>query len=106
MYAFAILIVLALTLAVVQQTIDEIIPFKAPAALNRTAAVAIAAGFVWAIDYSVFTAFGQTLRADWMHPVLTGMVLVALGEVVRSVIAAVNARVGESPVQNSTLKAA
>lgn len=102
MYAFAILIALALTLGVVHQTIDEILPFKTPAALTRTVAVLIAAGLVYAIDYSVFTAFGQTLRAEWMHPVLTGAVLVALGEVVRSTVAAINQRVGSAPVASVT----
>lgn len=106
MYAFVILIALALTLGVVHQTIDEIVPFKTPAALTRTVAVAIAAGLVWAIDYSVFTAFGQALRSEWMHPVFTGGVLVALGEVVRSVIAAVNQRVGTTVTEIKAVRAA
>lgn len=99
MYAFLILVGLALGLSVVQQVLDEIIPFRAPAALTRTLTVALGAGLAWMLDYSAFTAFGQQLRAPWMHPVMTGLVLVALGEFVRSVVSAIAHRVGEPPVE-------
>jgi hypothetical protein len=38
------------------------------------------------LNYSVFRAFGQPLRADWMNPVATGVVLVGMGEFMRQVI--------------------
>ena len=98
MYPFLVLIVLALGLSVLMQTLDELLPFRPPAALARTVGVVIAAGAVWALDYSVFTAFGQDLRAGWMHPVVTGLVLVATGELVRAVIRAIAHRAGEPPV--------
>lgn len=98
MYPFLVLIVLALGLSVLMQTLDELVPFRAPAALTRTVSVVIAAGAVWALDYSVFTAFGQDLRAAWMHPVVTGLVLVATGEFVRAVVRAIAHRAGEPPV--------
>jgi hypothetical protein len=47
-----------------------------------TVGVAILAA--WAIDYSVFRAFGQSLRAEWMNPVATGVVLVGAGEFLRA----------------------
>jgi len=99
MYPFIVLIALALSLAVVHRTLDELVPIKAPAALARTITLFISIGLVWAIDYSVFAAFGQTLRADWMHPVVTGLVLVAFGEFLRSVVNAIAHRAGEPPVE-------
>ena len=99
MYAFVVLLGLALALTVVLQVLDELLPVKAPAALTRTAGVVIAVGLAWALDYSVFAAFGQDLRAAWMHPVATGLVLVGGGELVRSLVGAVAHRAGEPPVE-------
>lgn len=99
MYAFVVFLGLALGLTVVMQCLDEILPVKAPAALNRTVGVALAAGFAWMLDYSVFTAFGQDFREVWMHPVATGLALVAGAEFVRSVVAALGHRAGETPVE-------
>ncbi len=99
MYAFVVFLGLALGLTVVMQVLDEFVPVRLPAALTRTLAIAIAAGFAWALDYSVFTAFGQTLRASWMDPVATGLVLVGGGEFVRSVVHALGHRAGEPPVE-------
>jgi hypothetical protein len=101
MYAFLVLVGLALGLSVVHQVIDEVVPFRTPAALTRTITVAIAAGVSWMLGYSVFASFGQELRADWMHPVMTGLVLVALGEFTRSLIAAIAHRAGEPPVETA-----
>ena len=103
MYAFLVLVGLALGLYVVAQVLDEIVPFRTPAALTRTITVAIGAGLAWMLGYSAFAAFGQDLRAEWMHPVMTGLVLVAIGEFTRSLIAAVAHRAGESPVETSTV---
>ncbi len=103
MYAFLVLVGLALGLSVVHQVIDEILPFRAPAALARTLTVAIGAGLAWMLGYSAFSAFGQELRAEWMHPLMTGLVLVAMGEFVRSVIAAIAHRAGEPPVEAAPL---
>lgn len=99
MYPFVVLIVLALGLAVLHQTADELLPFRTPAALTRTLAVIVAAGLAWMLDYSAFAAFGQELRADWMHPVMTGLVLIASGELVRSVVSALAHRAGEPPIE-------
>jgi galactitol-specific phosphotransferase system IIC component len=84
MYAFVVFVGLALALAVVSQVLDEVLPVKAPKALTTTMTVAIAILGAWAIDYSVFTAFGQELRADWQNPVVTGIVLVGAGEFLRA----------------------
>jgi hypothetical protein len=99
MYAFVVLLGLVLALTVVMQVLDEVLPVKAPTALSRTVGVVLAIGLAWAIDWSVFTAFGQTLRADWMHPVATGLVLIGGGEFLRSVVAALAHRAGEPPVE-------
>jgi hypothetical protein len=85
MYAFVVFVGLALALAVVSQVLDEVLPVKAPKALTTTMTVAIAILGAWAIDYSVFRAFGQSLRADWQNPVVTGIVLVGAGEFLRAV---------------------
>ena len=85
MYAFVVFVGLALALAVVSQVLDEVLPVKFPKALTTTMTVGIAILGAWAIDYSVFRAFGQGLRADWQNPVVTGIVLVGAGEFLRSV---------------------
>ena len=84
MYAFVVFVGLALALAVVSQVLDEILPIKAPRALGTTVTVLVAILGCWAIDYSVFRAFGQELRAEWMNPVVTGVVLVGAGEFLRA----------------------
>ena len=99
MYAFVVFLGLALGLTVVMQVIDEIVPIKVPSALTRTLAVALAAGFAWALDYSVFKAFGASLREQWMHPVATGLVLVGGGEFIRSIVNVLAHRAGEPPVE-------
>lgn len=96
MYAFLVLVGLALSLSVLLQALDELIPFRAPVAA-RTFAVVVGTGLAWMLGYSAFSAFGQELRAEWMHPVMTGVVLVALGELVRSVVNAIAHRSGEPP---------
>jgi hypothetical protein len=98
MYAFTIFIALTLALAVVHQTLDEVLPVRTPAALTRTVTVAIAVLFAWGIDYSVFAAFGQGLRTEWLHPVMTGVALVGAGEFLRSLVSAVAHRAGEPSV--------
>lgn len=99
MYPFVVFLGLALGLVVVLQVLDELLPVKAPAALSRTLAVVLAAGFAWALDYSVFTSFGQDFRAEWMHPLVTGLALVGGGEFVRSLVHALGHRAGEPPVE-------
>lgn len=85
MYAFVVLVGLALALSVVGEVLHEVLPVQAPRALATTVTVGIAILVAWALDYSVFTAFGQSLRAGWMHPVATGVVLVGAGEFLRAV---------------------
>ena len=87
MYAFVVFVGLALALAVVGEVLAEVLPIKAPKALGTTVTVAVAVLGSWAINYSVFRAFGQPLRSDWMNPVVTGIVLVGAGEFLRAVAA-------------------
>ena len=84
MYAFVVFVGLALALAVVSGVLDEVLPIKAPRALSTTMTVVVAILVAWALDYSVFRAFGQDLRAEWMNPVATGVVLVGAGEFLRA----------------------
>ena len=86
MYAFVVFVGLALALAVIGEVLDELLPVKAPKALTTTVTVGVAILVAWALDYSVFRAFGQTLRSDWMNPVATGVVLVGMGEFIRAVV--------------------
>lgn len=86
MYAFVVFAGLALALAVVGEVLNEILPVKTPKALTTSVAVGMAILVSWALNYSVFRAFGQPLRADWMNPVATGVVLVGMGEFMRQVI--------------------
>ena len=99
MYPFIVFVALALGLTVVMQVISEVLPVRWPAGVTRTLAVLIAAGFSWALNYSIFTAFHQHLRESWMNPIVTGMVLVGGGEFLRSVVGALGHRAGEPPVE-------
>jgi hypothetical protein len=85
MYAFVVFAGLALALSVVSDVLSEILPVKTPKALTHSVSVGVAILVSWALNYSVFRAFGQPLRADWMNPVATGVVLVAMGEFIRTV---------------------
>ena len=98
MYAFVVFVGLALALAVVGGVLDEVLPVKAPKALTTTVTVGVAILVAWALDYSVFRAFGQPLRADWMNPVATGVVLVGMGEAIRAVLGnlGINISIGSS----------
>ena len=86
MYAFVVFVGLALALAVIGEVLNELLPVKAPKALTTTVTVGVAILVAWALDYSVFRAFGQTLRSEWMNPVATGVVLVGMGEFIRAVV--------------------
>ncbi len=101
MHAFVVFLGLALGLTVIMQVIDEVLPLRAPKALTRTISVALAIGFAWALDYSVFTAYGQDFRESWMQPVMSGLALVGGGEFVRSLVLAISHRAGEAPVEVS-----
>lgn len=84
MYAFVILLGLGLGLGVAMEVIDEVVPLKTPKALTRTIFAGIAMLVAWGLDYSVFEAFGQTLRESWQHYVATGIVLVAVADLATS----------------------
>jgi hypothetical protein len=86
MYAFVVFVGLALALAVVSDVLGEVLPVKLPKALSHTITVGVAILVAWALDYSVFRSFGQPLRAAWMNPVATGVVLVGMGEAVRALL--------------------
>ena len=84
MYAFVILLGLGHGRGVALEVIDELVPIKTPKALTRTVFAGIAMLVAWGLDYSVFEAFGQTLRETWMHYVATGIVLVAVADLATS----------------------
>lgn len=84
MYAFVILLGLGLGLGVAMEVVDELVPLKTPKALTRTILAGIATLVAWGLDYSVFEAFGQALREQWMHYVATGIVLVAVADLCTS----------------------
>ena len=86
MYHLLILIALALALSVIGDIVNEIVPVKTPKALTHTLTAGIAMLIAWGLDYSVFTSFGQSVRYDWMNPVFTGVVLVAVGQFVRQLV--------------------
>ena len=99
MNEFLVLLGLVLAVSVVQRILEEAIPINLHTALTRVVAVAVGAGLAWLLDYSVFSALGQALRADWLHPVMTGVVLVSFGEFLRSIVNAIAHRAGEPPVE-------
>ncbi|HVA60691.1 MAG TPA: hypothetical protein VNG13_09175 [Mycobacteriales bacterium] len=86
MYPFVVLLGLALALAVVGEVVDELSPVKIPSSLRRTGSVLVAMAVCWALNYSVFTVFGQHLREAWMNPVASGIVLIGVGEFLRVLV--------------------
>ena len=92
---------LVLGLSVLQRIVLDLVAIRIPAALTRVVPVLFGIGLAYGLDYSVFAAFGQDLRAEWMHPVMTGVVLVAFGEFVRTLVNAVAHRAGEPPVDTT-----
>jgi hypothetical protein len=86
MYQLMVFVVLALGLAVLADVLHELNPVKIPDALRHTSTVLIAIGVAWALDYSVFEQFGQTLRTSWLNPVATGIALVGGGEFLRALV--------------------
>ena len=98
MYAFVVFVGLALALAVVGDVLDEVLPVKAPKALTHTLTVGVAILVAWALDYSVFRAFGQPLRESWMNPVATGIVLVGMAQFISAVVSnlGLNISIGSS----------
>lgn len=92
MEAIIVLLVLALSLSLVLRFVDETIPVHLPAVVTRLGAVAVASILAWAMGYSVFTAFGHDLSAAWLHPVATGLALVAVADATRTVITGIARR--------------
>ena len=85
MYPFVILVGLGLALGVAMRVLTELSPLRTPKALTRTVTAAIAIGVAYLLDYSVFEAFGQPLREQWMHPVFSGIVLTGVADVVATI---------------------
>ncbi len=102
MYAFLLLVALALGLSVVRQAFDDLVPVRIPVALSRVVTLAAGAGLAWMLGYSAFAAFGQELRAEWMHPLMTGLLFVAVGEFARSVVDAIGRRSSEPSAPPAT----
>ncbi|MFN2626042.1 MAG: hypothetical protein ABR520_08170, partial [Mycobacteriales bacterium] len=83
-------------LGVAMQVLTELSPVRTPKALTRTITAAIAIGVAYLLDYSVFEAFGQVLRSQWMHPVFTGIVLTAVADLVATVSTYLSGRAGKA----------
>ncbi len=64
MQEFLVLVALALGLSVVHQALDELVPFRAPAALTRTAAVAVGAGLAWLVLRQPSSAATDAIEAS------------------------------------------
>ncbi|MDX6286060.1 MAG: hypothetical protein QOG53_1545 [Frankiales bacterium] len=86
MHALMVFVVLALGLAVLADVLNEVIPVKVPDALRHTSTVLVAIGVCWALDYSVFEQFGQSLRTSWLNPVATGIALIGSAEFLRALV--------------------
>lgn len=95
-YAFVVLVTLGLALGVATEVLSELLPVRTPKALTRTVGAIIAGIVAWALDYSVFSSFGQELREEWMHPVFSGLVLIAVGEATRELVTGISGRMGSN----------
>lgn len=106
MYAFVILVALALGLSVLRRTLDEITPLPIPTAASPLVTLVAGVALAWGLDYSAFAAFDHELRAEWVHPLATGLVLVAFGELVRSLVTAIARRDSEPPAARTPARPA
>ena len=91
MYHFAIVALLGLAL---WKTVGMVLGFLGKDLEGHiraflTLALGVAAAYL--IDYSIFDAWGVTLREDWMGPVFTGLVIGGMAYVVHTTVGAIEA---------------
>jgi hypothetical protein len=76
MYEFAVVALLGLATLKVVDLLTELVPGIARVRTLTTFVLAIAA--VVALDHSVFSGFGVTVREEWIGTVVTGLIVGAL----------------------------
>jgi hypothetical protein len=79
MYQFGTIILLGLTVSAVAGLIQHLAPARWPgrgvAALSLFLRLVLGVLLTWALDYSMFAAWGIRFRELWMGPVATGLVI-------------------------------
>jgi hypothetical protein len=81
MYDFAIVALLGLATLKVTDLIEELVPALARFSAFLRLAIGVAAAV--AIDYSLFTAFGVSVREHWLGTWATGLMIGSLATVWR-----------------------
>ena len=84
MYTFAIVLLLGLAVAKAVDIVGHM--GRMHPAIPLVLALLGGLGITWAADYSMFTAWGITLREAWMGPVGTGLVIGGLAAVWHEVL--------------------
>jgi hypothetical protein len=76
MYEFAVVALLGLAALKVVDLLTELVPGIVRVRMLTTFTLAVVA--VVALDYSVFSGFGVTVREDWVGTLLTGLIVGSL----------------------------
>ena len=84
MYEFAVVALLGLAALKVVDLLTELVPGIARVRTLATFVLAVVA--VIAIDYSVFSGFGVTVREEWVGTLLTGLIVGSLASAWETVL--------------------
>src|SRR5256885_2466711 len=85
MYDFAIVALLGLATLKVSDLLEELVPSLAR--FSTLLRLAIGVGAAVAIDFSLFTAFGVSVREQWLGTWATGLMIGSLGTAWRAAFA-------------------
>lgn len=95
MYTLAVALLLGLALFKIVDAVEDLVPGLARFHSLVTLAIAVVGALV--IDYSVFEAFGVTLRQAWMGTVLTGVAVAGTTSIWRALLHWLGSSEGEEP---------
>ena len=95
MYTFAVILLLGLALFKIVDAFEDLAPGTAKLHGLLTLGLAVLGAF--AIDYSMFTAWGVTFRQDWMGTFLTGTAVAGTTSVWRAAFHWLGSSEGEEP---------
>lgn len=95
MYTFAVLVLLGLALFKVVDVLEDLVPGLTKYHSLATLAIAIIGAY--AFDYSVFHAWGVTLRNSDMETIATGLMLAGTTSVWRAAFHWLGSSEGEEP---------
>jgi hypothetical protein len=100
MYDFAITVLLGLALFKIVDVLEDLVPGLTK--YHTLATMVLAVGGVYAINYSLFDAWGVTLREHWMGMWATGFVVAGTTSVWRAAFHWLGSSEGDEPAVRHT----